>query len=80
MNILYISYWNMGDGLTEATVFPSLRMLRELLPDAKIVFANIQREKLVAGNLGGLRPRHGAKIWLLLTLDSWLANCARQEL
>ena len=49
MNILYISYRNMGDGLTEATVFPSLRMLRELLPDAKIVFANIQREKLVAG-------------------------------
>ncbi|MFM7844013.1 MAG: asparagine synthetase B family protein [Planctomycetota bacterium] len=29
-------------------------------------------EKLLAGKLGGLRPRHGAKIWLLLTLESWL--------
>lgn len=29
-------------------------------------------EKLLAGKLGGLRPRHGAKIWLLVTLESWL--------
>jgi asparagine synthase (glutamine-hydrolysing) len=29
-------------------------------------------ERLLAGRLGGLRPRHGAKIWLLLTLESWL--------
>ena len=24
------------------------------------------------GPLGGLRPRHGAKIWLLVTLEAWL--------
>lgn len=29
-------------------------------------------ERLLKGRLGGLRPRHGAKIWLLLTLESWL--------
>ena len=29
-------------------------------------------ERLLAGKLSGLRPRHGAKIWLLLTLESWL--------
>jgi asparagine synthase (glutamine-hydrolysing) len=31
-------------------------------------------ERLLAGRLGGLRPRHGAKIWLLLTLESWLRS------
>jgi asparagine synthase (glutamine-hydrolysing) len=28
--------------------------------------------KLLDGRLGGLRPRRGAKIWLLLTLEAWL--------
>lgn len=29
-------------------------------------------ERLLGGRLGGLRPRHGAKIWLLVTLEAWL--------
>jgi asparagine synthase (glutamine-hydrolysing) len=29
-------------------------------------------QMLLAGRLGGLRPRHGVKIWLLLTLEAWL--------
>ncbi len=29
-------------------------------------------ERLLAGELGGLRPRHGAKTWLLVTLEAWL--------
>jgi asparagine synthase (glutamine-hydrolysing) len=29
-------------------------------------------ERLLSHKLGSLRPRHGAKIWLLLTLESWL--------
>jgi asparagine synthase (glutamine-hydrolysing) len=33
-------------------------------------------ERLLAGRLGGLRPRHGAKIWLLLTLEAWLRSVA----
>jgi asparagine synthase (glutamine-hydrolysing) len=31
-------------------------------------------ERLLAGRLGGLRPRHGAKTWLLVTLEAWLRN------
>ena len=29
-------------------------------------------ERLLGGRLVGLRPRRGAKIWLLVTLDAWL--------
>jgi asparagine synthase (glutamine-hydrolysing) len=29
--------------------------------------------------LGGLRPRHGVKIWLLLTLEAWLRKVLRDE-
>jgi asparagine synthase (glutamine-hydrolysing) len=29
-------------------------------------------ERLLARRLGGLHPRHGIKIWLLLTLEAWL--------
>ena len=29
-------------------------------------------QKLLAWRLPGLRPRHGVKLWLLLTLESWL--------
>ena len=29
-------------------------------------------ERLLSGKLGGMRPRHGAKIWLLVTLEVWL--------
>jgi asparagine synthase (glutamine-hydrolysing) len=30
-------------------------------------------EDLLAGRLGGLRPRYGAKLWLLLALEAWLS-------
>ena len=36
------------------------------------LFNRAYLERLLSGKLGGLRPRHGAKIWLLLTLESWL--------
>lgn len=36
------------------------------------IFRREYLERLVSGNLGGLRPRHGAKIWLLVTLEAWL--------
>jgi asparagine synthase (glutamine-hydrolysing) len=32
---------------------------------------------LCAWKLGGLRPRHGVKIWLLLTLEAWLRTVLR---
>lgn len=31
-------------------------------------------ERLLDGKLAGLRPRHGAKIWLLVTLEAWLRS------
>jgi asparagine synthase (glutamine-hydrolysing) len=36
-------------------------------------------ERLLSGRLGGLRPRHGAKIWLLVTLEAWLRRVLRAE-
>ena len=32
---------------------------------------------LLAGGLGVWRPRHGAKIWLLVTLEAWLRTVLR---
>jgi asparagine synthase (glutamine-hydrolysing) len=53
-----------------------------LLPDARARLLDgltphrlIRRdylERLLLCRLGGLRPRHGAKIWLLITLEAWL--------
>jgi asparagine synthase (glutamine-hydrolysing) len=54
---------------------PLLPAAKERLLDGLASYDLFQRaylERLLAGKLGGLRPRHGAKIWLLLTLESWL--------
>jgi asparagine synthase (glutamine-hydrolysing) len=40
--------------------------------DAYGLFERDYLEHLLARRLGGLHPRHGAKIWLLLTLEAWL--------
>jgi asparagine synthase (glutamine-hydrolysing) len=48
---------------------------RERLLDGLAPHGIIRREyleRLVSGKLGGLRPRHGVKIWLLVTLEAWL--------
>ena len=34
-------------------------------------------ERLLAGRLGGVRPRIGQKIWLLVTLEAWLRTVYR---
>ena len=36
------------------------------------LFDRLWLERLLSGKLGGLRPRHGVKIWLLITLEAWL--------
>ncbi len=54
---------------------PMLPQARARLLDGLRPFDLFDRgylERLLAGRLGGLRPRHGVKIWLLLTLESWL--------
>ena len=54
---------------------PLLPQARERLLDGLAGRGIVNRdylERLLAGRLGGLRPRHGAKIWLLVTLEAWL--------
>jgi len=54
---------------------PLLPAARERLLDGSHLGGLIERdylERLLASRLGGLRPRRGAKIWLLVTLESWL--------
>jgi asparagine synthase (glutamine-hydrolysing) len=54
---------------------PLLPQARERVLDGLAPFGLFQREyleRLLRGRLGGLRPRHGAKIWLLVTLEAWL--------
>jgi asparagine synthase (glutamine-hydrolysing) len=36
-------------------------------------------ERLLHHKLGSVRPRHGAKIWLLLTLESWLRGYTERK-
>jgi asparagine synthetase B (glutamine-hydrolysing) len=58
--------WFQGPLLPEARV----RLLDGLAPYG--LFERRYLERLLAGRLGGLRPRRGAKIWLLVTLEAWL--------
>ena len=54
---------------------PLLGCARERLMDGLAVYGLFNRdylERLLAGRLSGVRPRRGAKIWMLVTLESWL--------
>lgn len=54
---------------------PLRSFAEERLLDSTTLRGIIRRdflEKLLARTLGGLRPRRGVKIWLLLTLESWI--------
>ena len=56
---------------------PLWKFGRERILDSTVfsrLFRRAYLEKLVAGKLGGVRPRHGAKVWLLVTLESWLRS------
>jgi len=61
-----VEAWFQGPLLPEAKE----RLLDGLAPRGIVSRAYLER--LLAGRLGGLRPRHGAKIWLLVTLEAWL--------
>jgi hypothetical protein len=59
---------------------PLLPYARERLLDGLRplgLFRQDYLERLVSGKLGGLRPRRGVKIWLLLTLEAWLRQVLR---
>jgi asparagine synthase (glutamine-hydrolysing) len=54
---------------------PLLPQARERILDGLRPWRLFRRdylERLLDGRLGGLRPRHGAKVWLLVTLEAWL--------
>ncbi|HZO25106.1 MAG TPA: asparagine synthase-related protein, partial [Chloroflexota bacterium] len=54
---------------------PLLATARERLLDGLGPYHLFERaylERLLAGRLGGVRPRIGQKIWLLVTLEAWL--------
>lgn len=56
---------------------PLLPYARERILDGLAPYRLIRpsyTEALLSAKLGGPRPRHGAKIWLLLTLEAWLRN------
>jgi asparagine synthase (glutamine-hydrolysing) len=59
---------------------PLLAHARERLLDGLAPYRLFDRaylERLLGGRLGGLRPRRGAKIWLLVTLEAWLRTVFR---
>ncbi|MBO0357363.1 glycosyltransferase [Hymenobacter sp. BT186] len=43
MNLLFLSYWGLEDGLTVSTVFPHLRLLQETPEIKRILFVTIER-------------------------------------
>jgi asparagine synthase (glutamine-hydrolysing) len=60
--------WFQGPLLPQARE----RLLDGLAPHG--LFRMDYLERLLTGQLGGLRPRHGVKIWLLVTLEAWLRS------
>jgi len=60
---------------------PLRGMARERLLDGLAGYGLVERdylERLLGGRLGGMRPRRGAKIWLLVTLEAWLRTVFRR--
>jgi len=56
---------------------PLLRQARERLLDGLACFRLFRREyleRLLSGRIAGLHPRRGVKLWMLLTLESWLRS------
>jgi len=61
---------------------PLLPLARERLLDGLARYDIVERgylERLLANRLGGLRPRRGAKIWLLVTLEAWIRRVLRPQ-
>ena len=61
-----VEAWFSGPLLDEAR----RRLLDGLAPRG--IVRRDYLERLLDGKLGGLRPRRGVKIWLLITLEAWL--------
>ncbi len=59
MNILYISYWSVHEGLTKSTIFPHLSILSGFDQIKKIIFVSIEREgKIKPASMGIPKCQH----------------------
>lgn len=63
-----VEAWFSGPLLEEAKA----RLLDGLA--GRGIFRRDYLERLIDGKLGGLRPRRGVKIWLLITLECWMRS------
>ncbi|GEM_PF-6753269 len=45
MNILFLSYWGINEGLTAATVFPHLEILAGFSNIDKVLLVTIERDE-----------------------------------
>ncbi len=52
LNICFVSYWGIGDGLTQATVLPHLKILAALEAVDQVNLITIERSMFVSSNLG----------------------------
>ena len=43
MNLLYISYWGIEEGLTQATVIPHIKILSHYDATKKIILVTVER-------------------------------------
>ena len=55
MKLLYLCYWGIDEGLTQATVFPQLRILAEMEHIHKIILSTIERDRKLVEYSG---PQH----------------------
>ncbi len=51
MNILYLSYWGLGEGLTASTVFPHLKILAGFSNIEKVLLVTIERSEKYGNNI-----------------------------
>lgn len=53
--ILFLGYWNLDDGLTQATILPHLQILKNMSNVEYLHFANTQREETSSRSLKAVR-------------------------
>ena len=47
MNILFIGYWSLNDGLTQSTILPHLKILARFPEIKKVIFTSIERNVII---------------------------------
>jgi glycosyltransferase involved in cell wall biosynthesis len=90
MRLLYLSYWSVGEGLTQATILPHLGVLQGSPRIEKLLFVTVERgpsqappPALDARHVGlrarSMRPSLAARMLDFLELPSQIARLCREE-